>query len=596
MNAPTRALGSAEPDVSVGAPAPDALMARLQRLRLLRREPGWAAGLLDLARELTLARAGAVLAREADGAWTALAPETAEATPAPWAALAEQAFAGRALAVAPGEAAGAWRFAALLGPADPPAAGAAARRGALVLEVVAASQADLALTRERIAFLASLAEGGAVEAFSAAQAPQALAAAMAEALRRAADPSSGLHRAAAILAGAVPGAQRVALVLRPGRRGVAIGLSDQARVEPGAELARRLSAIAEEAVERAAPRLLAGPEGASPAERAFADAFGARPLVSVPAEGREEAAILVAFAPNGTAPEGLGTRLQPAADLLGALAAAPPPRRPRRRGAMIAAAILGVVGLLALLPRPVEVPAPFVLQPERARSVTAPFDAILEASAAQPGDAVQEGVTPLARLNAREVELELAAARARVANDRREAAVARAAGEPAKEQIALLAARRAEAQVGLLEYRLGLADIRAPVDGTIVAGDLRRSLGQPVTRGQVLFEIALPGPLRAEVLVLDEHVPLVAPGQRVRLSPAAEPGNVRLGTVERVRPMAEVVQGRNVFRVITVLEEPEQAGLRPGMEGWARVETAPSSWLGWLLRDPVRWVRRQFWI
>lgn len=160
----------------------------------------------------------------------------------------------------------------------------------------------------------------------------------------------------------------------------------------------------------------------------------------------------------------------------------------------------------------------------------------------------------------------------------------------------MLAARRAEAQVGLLEYRLGLADIRAPVDGTIVAGDLRRSLGQPVTRGQVLFEIALPGPLRGEVLVLDEHVPMVAPGQRVRLSPAAEPGHVRIGTVLRVRPMAEVVQGRNVFRVITTLDGAEQDGLRPGMEGWARIETAPSSWLMWLLRDPVRWVRRQFWI
>jgi multidrug resistance efflux pump len=150
--------------------------------------------------------------------------------------------------------------------------------------------------------------------------------------------------------------------------------------------------------------------------------------------------------------------------------------------------------------------------------------------------------------------------------------------------------------VALLEHRLAMADIRAPVDGTLVAGDLRRSLGQPVQRGQVLFEVALPGPLRAEVLVLDEHIPAVAPGQRVRLSPAAEPGRVRIATVLRVRPMAEVVAGRNVFRVIAALEETEAEGLRPGMEGWARIETGPSTWLAFLLRDPVRWVRRQFWI
>ena len=186
------------------------------------------------------------------------------------------------------------------------------------------------------------------------------------------------------------------------------------------------------------------------------------------------------------------------------------------------------------------------------------------------------GETPLARLVTREVELELAAARARAANDRREAAIARAAGEPAQEQIALLAARRAEAQVGLLEYRLSLADIRAPVDGTIVAGDLRRSLGQPVTRGQVLFDIALPGPLRAEVLVLDEHVP--ARGARasaVRLSPAAEPGRVRDRRCDARAPDGRGRAGAQRVPRDRRARPGAQEGLRPGMEGWARIETAP---------------------
>jgi multidrug efflux pump subunit AcrA (membrane-fusion protein) len=174
--------------------------------------------------------------------------------------------------------------------------------------------------------------------------------------------------------------------------------------------------------------------------------------------------------------------------------------------------------------------------------------------------------------------------------------VARAAGQPAQEQIALLSARRAEAQVGLLEHRLRLADIRAPSDGVIIAGDLRRSLGQPVSRGQVLFEIALPGPLRAEVLVLDEDSAALAPGQPVRFSTAAEPGRVREAVVDRIRPMAEVVDGRNVFRVVATLRDEDAGDLRPGMEGWARVETGRTTWLAALLRDPVRWVRRRLWI
>lgn len=590
MNAET---GTA-PATASGA---DALAGRLAGLRARRRDPGWAEGLLGIAREVTLADSGAVLAEARDGSWSVLVPSTAAAPPAAWLALAGAALSGRLLAAAPGEAAGRWRFAASLGSVDPPEAGAAARRGALVLEVVARSPAELALTRERIAFLAALAEAAAVEAGAVAQLPQALAGAVAEALRRhPEDPAAGLHRAAAILAAALPGVQRVAVALRPGRRGGGLGVSDQPRLEPGATLPRRLTALAEEAVERAAPRCAAPDAARSPAERAFDAAFGARGLLSLPAEGGGEAVILAFLAPDAPLPEAAVARLQPAANLLGALATRPPRRGRRRRGLALGIGGATAIGLLAVLPWPAEVAAPFVLQPERSRSITAPFDGFLESSTAQPGDAVTAGATPLARLNTREVELELAAARARAANDRREAAIARAAGEPAREQIALLAARRAEAQVGLLEYRLALADIRAPVDGTIVAGDLRRSLGQPLARGQVLFEIALPGPLRAEVLVLDEHVPAVAPGQRVRLAPAAEPGRVRIARVLRVRPMAEVVEGRNVFRVVATLEDSGAEGLRPGMEGWARIETGPSTMLAWLLRDPVRWVRRRLWI
>lgn len=602
MNAETgTAPAGTAPAGTAPAAAADALAGRLAGLRARRRDPGWAEGLLGLAREVTLADSGAVLAEARDGSWSVLVPSTAAAPPAAWLALAGAALSGRLLAAAPGEAAGRWRFAASLGSVDPPEAGAAARRGALVLEVVARSPAELALTRERIAFLAALAEAAAVEAGAVAQLPQALAGAVAEALRRhPEDPAAGLHRAAAILAAALPGAQRVAVALRPGRRGGGLGVSDQPRLEPGATLPRRLTALAEEAVERAAPRSAAPDAARSPAERAFdaafGAAFGARGLLSLPAEGGGEAVILAFLAPDAPLPEAAVARLQPAANLLGALATRPPRRGRRRRGLALGIGGATAIGLLAVLPWPAEVAAPFVLQPERSRSITAPFDGFLESSTAQPGDAVTAGATPLARLNTREVELELAAARARAANDRREAAIARAAGEPAREQIALLAARRAEAQVGLLEYRLALADIRAPVDGTIVAGDLRRSLGQPLARGQVLFEIALPGPLRAEVLVLDEHVPAVAPGQRVRLAPAAEPGRVRIARVLRVRPMAEVVEGRNVFRVVATLEDSGAEGLRPGMEGWARIETGPSTMLAWLLRDPVRWVRRRLWI
>jgi hypothetical protein len=567
----------------------DALTERLRLCRRLRRDAGWATALLTLARDLTLAEQGAVLARDAEG-WIALAPEDAGIVPADWAALAEAAAAEGEPAVTAGGTGRRWRFAAALGPADPP--GQSLRPAVLLIEVATTQQFDLALTHERMALLSAVAQGAAVEGTVVAQAPAVLATVAAEALLRAPHRNDALRAAAAAIAAALPGAERVALVALKGRRR-ALGLSDQALVEPGAELPRALTALAEEAGDRGTPRLDDG-TSRSPAERAFAEMFGARPLLSVPAP--DGSAVLIAsFPPDAAPPPGTAERLRPAATLLGALAQARPAAAPRRPWPVVAG-VAAVLGLLAVMPRAAEVAAPMVLQPERAQSVTAPFDAILEASAAQPGDTVRGGVTQLARLQTRELELELAAARARAANDRREATVARAAGQPAQEQIALLSAQRADAQLTMLEYRLRLADIRAPADGLIVAGDLRRSLGQPVGRGQLLFEIALGGPLRAEILVLDEHAPAVQPGQRVRLAPAAEPNRRREAVVERVRPMAELVDGRNVFRVIARLEDTQQDGLRPGMEGWARIETGRTTWLAWLLRDPVRWLRRQFWV
>lgn len=565
----------------------DALTERLRLCRQLRRDAGWAAALLALARDLTLAEQGAVLARGAEG-WTPLAPEDAGAVPADWVALAEAA-AEHGEPAAAGGTGGRWRFAVALGPADPPSQ--PLRPAVLLIEVATTQQLDLALTHERMTLLGAVAQGAAIEGTVFAQAPAVLAMAAAEALLRAPHRADSLRAAAAAIAAALPGAERVALVALKGRR-PALGLSDQTLVEPGADLPRALTALAEEAADRGTPRLGDGPSP-TPAERAFAELFGARPLLSVPAP--DGAAVLIAsFPPAAAPPPGTAERLRPAATLLGALAKARPAKAARRPWPALAG-VAAVLGLLAVMPRAAEVAAPMVLQPERAQSVTAPFDGILEASAAQPGDMVRGGVTPLARLQTRELELELAATRARAANDRREATMARAAGQPAQEQIALLAAQRADAQLAMLEHRQRQADIRAPADGVIVAGDLRRSLGQPVGRGQLLFEIALGGPLRAEILVLDEHAPAVQPGQRVRLAPAAEPNGRREAVVERVRPMAELVDGRNVFRVIARLEDTQQEGLRPGMEGWARIETGRTTWLFWLLRDPVRWLRRQFW-
>lgn len=568
----------------------DALGARLRRLRLAKRDEGWERELLGLALELTMARAGGVFARSVQG-WRTLASTLDDDRRDLWNSLAEDALARGIGTAGPLGSGDRWGFAARLGPAS---VGEPDRDTAvLVLEVASTLEIDLVLTRERIAFLAAICESAVTEANLASGTPFVVAARAAEILRDTPDMAAGLHRVAAFLArAAMPQAERVA-VCRTAP--VAIGVSDQSVLEHRSDLARHFLSIAREAANRGSPHMSAADGPSTPAEGGFRDRFGRKGVMSIPS--KDGTLVLIAVYPSDVAIDGEKTKiLAPIANALGGIAMRPARNRRLRLRVLTPALVAAGIALLGLLPRAAVVEAPFALRPEHMRVVTAPFDGILEGSEVQPGDQVVGTRTVLARLATRDIELELDAARARATSDRRDAAIARAGEQSSREQISLLSARRTEAQISLLEYRLRLAEIRAPADGTIVSGDLRKSVGQPLARGQVLFEISLPGALRVEILVLDEDITAIAVGQGVVFSTAAEPGVRRSATVERIRPMAEVVGGRNVFRVYARLDHPQAEDLRPGMEGWAKIDVGQTTWLGALLRDPLRWVGRHLWL
>lgn len=565
----------------------DALTRRLAALRETRRSPGWPAELLALARDLTMAEAGAVIAA-GEGGLHVLAPAEADEVPDAWAAAARAAWEQGGVSIR--EASGGACLMAV--PLD--------AATALAVLVPGASLVDRALTRERLALLAAFSQAAGAAAAASGLIPAAAAAEALRATQETADAEVGLAAAAARLAALLPAGARLALGLARGGRIVSLALSDQPSVNRRTALARALMLAMEEGLD--AGEVLALPDAgrASAAARAFPDLVSGHGCVIVPAREAGACAVVLWGEAGGTAPEALAGLLRPTLQLLGrscnAVAGSARGGAARRRWLLLAAAVAGVLGALAHLPRTDEVVASFVAQPAVAHAVTAPFDGVLEASATRPGDVVAEGEV-LARLSTRELALEVAAVRAREANDLREAAIARAAGQPAQEMIAELSARRNEAQRALLEHRLALAEIRAPAAGVVLAGDLRRSLGQVLTRGQVLFEIAAPDDIRAEILLPETRAHLVLPGQQGWLAPASDPGARIPVTIERVRPMAEVVQGRNVFRAIAVLPEaPAEAPLRPGAEGVARIVVGETTWLAWIFRDAWTALRRFAWV
>ena len=272
-----------------------------------------------------------------------------------------------------------------------------------------------------------------------------------------------------------------------------------------------------------------------------------------------------------------------------------------------AAAVAGFVALMVIIfgKGDYRAEASFVLEPTQKQIVPAPFEGYLQEVMVKPSDWVQAGQT-LAVLDTTELELQLASTRAEresylteSAAAMRDAAGSRDPNKAAQAQIAQSNAMRLQANIDLLEYKVRQGKIVAPIDGVIVEGDLERQIGAPVKTGDVLFEISPLESLRAELLVPEDQISDVVVGQAGRLAAAGRPEQRIRFVVERINPVAEVVEQRNIFRVRARLEgillSDRHNWMRSGMEGIAHIEIGHRSYAWLWTRRLVNWVRMRMW-
>ena len=211
------------------------------------------------------------------------------------------------------------------------------------------------------------------------------------------------------------------------------------------------------------------------------------------------------------------------------------------------------------------------------QAIVAPQAGYVATAHARAGDVVEEGFV-LATLDDRDLLLEQekwSSERDKYARERREALTKRD-----RARVSVLAARmaQADAQLHLIEEQLRRTRLRAPFAGVVVSGDLSRSLGVPVERGQTLFELA---PLHGYrvALQVDEHdMADLEPGQAGILRLAGFPDRPLSLIIDRVVPVAVADTGGNYFRVEAAVVDPPKE-LRPGMEGVAKVVVGRGSLL-----------------
>ncbi|MCY2929116.1 MAG: HlyD family efflux transporter periplasmic adaptor subunit [Planctomycetota bacterium] len=273
----------------------------------------------------------------------------------------------------------------------------------------------------------------------------------------------------------------------------------------------------------------------------------------------------------------------------------------------VAAALAGIL-VVTFVQGDFRADATFVVQATDRRVICPPFDGDLAKVYVKPDDEVTgrtvngkwEGA-PLAAMDTAPLVYRRAKALAEREKFISEANVAGSGANPdaGKRDQALASAQGAQAEIDLLDYQIAKAVIRNPFEGNrpirVLSGEAQKREGTPVTRKDMLFEIAPLDKIHAELLVPEDEMGNVERGQHGEIANPADPKQRIRFTIVRISPAAEMVEQKNIFRVYVDLDEvPTWA--RPGREGVAKIELGRKP-LGYIwTRQMVNWVRMKLWI
>lgn len=234
------------------------------------------------------------------------------------------------------------------------------------------------------------------------------------------------------------------------------------------------------------------------------------------------------------------------------------------------------------------------LEGEIQRGISAPLSGYIADAYFRAGDLVQEGDV-LFSLDDRDLWLERLQAGGERSQYSREYSEAVAKRDRAQTSILAAKIEQADAQIELIEEQLSRIKVAAPFDGVIVSGDLSQSLGAPVERGDVLFQVAPLDAYRVVLEVNERDVKEVTENDSGILVLSSLPGEELPFTVDKITPIAVAEEGSNFFVVEAHLKNKASPILRPGMEGVGKIEIEPRKLIWIWTYKIVHWMRMFVW-
>ena len=235
----------------------------------------------------------------------------------------------------------------------------------------------------------------------------------------------------------------------------------------------------------------------------------------------------------------------------------------------VTAAIV-VVALLLVLPATYRVSAPAAIEGRIQRVIVAPFEGYIEDAFYRAGEIVTLGKL-IAKMDTKELLLEQQRLQGQKSEYVKQYRSALSKSDKAQSYIYKSQVVQADAQLQLVNNKIQRSRLTSPLDGVIISGDLSRSLGSPVKRGDVLFQVAPLDEYRLIVFVDETEIAHVEKGMKGELTLKALPDDDMKFTVNKVSPVFNEKGGEISYRVEAAIDE-ESPALRPGMQGVAKVE------------------------
>lgn len=234
-----------------------------------------------------------------------------------------------------------------------------------------------------------------------------------------------------------------------------------------------------------------------------------------------------------------------------------------------------------------------VIEPSTRQAIVAAFDGYLREAPVRAGDLVTKG-QKIARLDDRDLVLERNKSEGQLQQSQKQYYEALGARNAAQVQILTSQIAQARAQLALLNDQLSRTEILAPYDGILVAGDLTHSLGAPVERGQMLFELAPLDSYRIILQVDERDIGNIAVTQQGQLRLSGFVDESLDFSVARTLPVSTATEGRNYFRVEAQLANASDR-LRPGMEGVSKIFVDQRKLIWIWTHEVTDWVRLKVW-